>query len=189
MENINKGMLHRAFSCFIFNSEGKLLLQQRSDSKITFPGYWTNTCCSHPLHFDEEIEAENQIGVRRAVRRKLDNELGIKPEFVDIDAMQFMTRIHYIAPSDGIWGEHEMDYIMFLKADIPIVPNPEEVKAVRYVSQEELRQMMEQAAKGEIHLTPWFALISDSFIWKWWDALLNGTLSEHKDNEIHHMNC
>jgi isopentenyl-diphosphate delta-isomerase len=45
-----KGLLHRAFSVFLFNQDGKLLLQQRAPSKITFPGVWTNTCCSHPLH-------------------------------------------------------------------------------------------------------------------------------------------
>lgn len=63
MENINKDMLHRAFSVFLFNSEGKLLLQQRSATKITFPLYWTNTCCSHPLSFPEELEEENQMGM------------------------------------------------------------------------------------------------------------------------------
>ena len=50
MENLPQ-MLHRAFSCFIFSPDGKLLLQQRSDEKITFPGAWTNTCCSHPCNF------------------------------------------------------------------------------------------------------------------------------------------
>ncbi len=45
-----QGLLHRAFSVFLFNQDNKLLLQQRALSKITFPGVWTNTCCSHPLH-------------------------------------------------------------------------------------------------------------------------------------------
>lgn len=49
MENIEKGLLHRAFSVFIFNEQGELLLQQRATEKITFPDLWTNTCCSHPL--------------------------------------------------------------------------------------------------------------------------------------------
>lgn len=64
MENINKNMLHRAFSVFLFNSEGKLLLQKRSDTKITFPGYWTNTCCSHPLYNDDELPEEGQLGMK-----------------------------------------------------------------------------------------------------------------------------
>ncbi|KAG8982378.1 isopentenyl-diphosphate delta-isomerase idi1, partial [Tulasnella sp. 427] len=56
MENINKGLLHRAFSAFVFHPQsGKLLMQQRATEKITFPDMWTNTCCSHPLDdFEEE---------------------------------------------------------------------------------------------------------------------------------------
>lgn len=100
------GMLHRAFSVFIFNREEKLLLQQRSDAKITFPGErqkkehflhrpsltcraftcrcvfvhagcFTNTCCSHPLHTDSELEEKDALGVRRAAQRRLEAELGI----------------------------------------------------------------------------------------------------------------
>ena len=76
--NIEKGMLHRAFSVFLFNNKNELLLQQRSDAKITFPGRFTNTCCSHPLSFAEELDEKNCIGVRRAAQRKLEHELGIK---------------------------------------------------------------------------------------------------------------
>src|SRR5688572_25850433 len=64
-ENIRKGLLHRAFSVFLFNSEKKLLLQQRSDKKITFPLYWANTCCSHPLYTESELSEDNHIGVKR----------------------------------------------------------------------------------------------------------------------------
>jgi isopentenyl-diphosphate Delta-isomerase len=62
MKNINRGLLHRAFSVFLFNSENKLLLQQRAIEKITFPDRWTNTCCSHPLNTPLELEEEAQIG-------------------------------------------------------------------------------------------------------------------------------
>lgn len=63
MSNINKGLLHRAFSAFIFRpSDGRLLLQKRADEKITFPGMWTNTCCSHPLSIRAELVEENQAG-------------------------------------------------------------------------------------------------------------------------------
>ncbi len=83
--NIEKGMLHRAFSVFLFNQEGKLLLQQRATAKITFPECFTNTCCSHPLYRVEELAEEEEeeeggvsaVGVRRAARRKLEQELGI----------------------------------------------------------------------------------------------------------------
>ena len=61
MENIKTGMLHRAFSVFIF-TDGKLLLQQRADEKITFPGYFTNTCCSHPLNRPTEVIQDQHLG-------------------------------------------------------------------------------------------------------------------------------
>src|SRR3989338_9239239 len=78
MVNINKGLLHRAFSIFLFNTKGELLLQQRAEAKITFPSYWTNTVCSHPLYFETgdphspqpEMEEAAQLGVRTAARRK-----------------------------------------------------------------------------------------------------------------------
>ena len=75
-------MLHRAFSVFLFNTSGELLLQQRSDAKITFPGHFTNTCCSHPLNIAGELEDEDAVGVRRAAQRKLKHELGITAEQV-----------------------------------------------------------------------------------------------------------
>lgn len=112
MENINKGLLHRAFSAFVFRpSDGKLLMQQRASEKITFPDMWTNTCCSHPLDdFEEEKVEELQYGVKVAASRKLEHELGIPRTQTPIDQFQYLTRIHYLAPSQGLWGEHEGEY-------------------------------------------------------------------------------
>lgn len=110
MSNIDKGLLHRAFSVFLFNDKNELLLQQRASEKITFPDMWTNTCCSHPLMIPGETGSnltECIEGVKRAAQRKLDHELGIKKEQVPIEKFHFLTRIHYKAPSDGKWGEHE----------------------------------------------------------------------------------
>lgn len=116
MENINKGLLHRAFSAFVFRpSDAKLLLQQRASAKITFPDMWTNTCCSHPLDdFDEEKVEKDQHGVRVAASRKLEHELGIPKSQTPIDEFQYLTKIHYLAPSDGVWGEHESTGIIGL---------------------------------------------------------------------------
>jgi isopentenyl-diphosphate delta-isomerase len=107
MSNIRQGKLHRAFSLFLFDGD-KLLLQQRSAEKITFPSMWTNTCCSHPLFLDSE--RDSVPGVKRAVVRKLQHELGIPAEQVPLDSLLFLTRIHYLAPSNGEWGEHESKY-------------------------------------------------------------------------------
>lgn len=66
MTNIANGLLHRAFSVFLFRpSDGRLLLQRRADEKITFPGMWTNTCCSHPLSIKAELVEEGQAGESR----------------------------------------------------------------------------------------------------------------------------
>ena len=110
MYNIDRGLLHRAFSVFLFDSKNRLLLQQRATEKITFPDMWTNTCCSHPLGIPGETGselAESVMGVKRAAQRKLNHELGIKAAQVPISDFKFLTRIHYKAPSDGKWGEHE----------------------------------------------------------------------------------
>lgn len=110
MTNIDKGLLHRAFSVFLFNSKNELLTQQRATEKITFPDMWTNTCCSHPLGIPGETGSELPeavAGVKRAAQRKLEHELGIKAAQVPIENFKFLTRIHYKAPSDGKWGEHE----------------------------------------------------------------------------------
>ncbi|CAG8477400.1 7849_t:CDS:2 [Funneliformis caledonium] len=172
MENIKKGLLHRAFSVFLFDSENKLLLQQRASEKITFPDCWTNTCCSHPLNTPLELEEAAQIGVRRAAQRKLEHELGIKPEKVPLDDLVFLTRVHYLAPSDGLWGEHEIDYILFIRGNFTLndlAVNKNEVSAVEFLSPEELRQKFNNP--GNLKFTPWFKLICENFLFKWWQKL------------------
>ncbi|XP_069504108.1 isopentenyl-diphosphate Delta-isomerase 1-like [Ambystoma mexicanum] len=185
-ENINNGLLHRAFSVFLFNSENKLLLQQRSDAKITFPGCFTNTCCSHPLHNPVELEEHTAIGVRRAAQRRLKAELGIPMEQVMPDELHYLTRIHYKAQSDGIWGEHEIDYILFIQKNVMLDPDPNEIKSHCYVTKEELKELFEKAKNDEVKITPWFKLIAENFLYKWWDNLHN--LSPFEDHDkIHRM--
>ncbi|KAF7708953.1 isopentenyl-diphosphate Delta-isomerase 1 isoform X1 [Silurus meridionalis] len=184
--NISKGLLHRAFSVFLFNSDEKLLLQQRSDAKITFPGCFTNTCCSHPLYTPPELEEQDGIGVRRAAQRRLEAELGIPTHQVPPEDMTYLTRIHYKAESDGVWGEHEIDYILFLQRDVELQPDPNEVKSHCYVSKEELKELLEQAERGEVQITPWFSLIANTFLFTWWDNLQN--LKQFTDHQrIHRM--
>ncbi|KAF2283100.1 hypothetical protein GH714_043423 [Hevea brasiliensis] len=127
-ENILKGnSLHRAFSVFLFNSKYELLLQQRSATKVTFPLVWTNTCCSHPLYRESELIDEGALGVRNAAQRKLLDELGIPAEDVPVDQFTPLGRMLYKAPSDGKWGEHELDYLLFIVRDVNVNPNPDEV--------------------------------------------------------------
>ncbi|XP_039609507.1 isopentenyl-diphosphate Delta-isomerase 1 isoform X1 [Polypterus senegalus] len=171
--NISKGLLHRAFSVFLFNSEDKLLLQQRSDAKITFPGCFTNTCCSHPLHTTLELDEKDALGVRRAAQRRLKAELGIPLEQVPPEDLTYLTRVHYKAQSDGIWGEHEIDYILFAQKDVELNPDSNEIKSYCFVTKEELKEMLAKAKRGELKITPWFSLIADKFLFKWWDNLQN----------------
>lgn len=189
LKNINKGMLHRAFSVFLFNSEGKLLLQQRSDSKITFPGHFTNTCCSHPLYTEMELEKKNALGVKNAAQRRLHQELGIQPHEIDVSDLHYVTRIHYKSgnvPVDGVWGEHEIDYILVVKKDVSLHPNYAEIKSYEYLSQDELRKFVAEAESKGTLLTPWFRLIVDKFLYTWWNDLHD--LSAHTDHaHIHRL--
>ncbi|KEF55677.1 isopentenyl-diphosphate delta-isomerase [Exophiala aquamarina CBS 119918] len=193
MTNINQGLLHRAFSVFLFHPQTKkLLLQQRASEKITFPDMWTNTCCSHPLAHPAETGhgdlPSNIEGAKRAAVRKLDHELGIPASQVPIADFSFLTRIHYLAPSDGKWGEHEIDYILFIEADVDLKINENEVQATRWVSADELRQMFKDVESqtgidAALKYTPWFRLICEGMLFRWWDALVEGKLSAFTDEQ------
>lgn len=78
----DSGLLHRAFSVFLFNTKNELLLQQRSSSKITFPNQFTNSCCSHPRFNEAELDERDNVGIKVAAQRRLEFELGIRPEEV-----------------------------------------------------------------------------------------------------------
>ncbi|KAK6137829.1 hypothetical protein DH2020_028432 [Rehmannia glutinosa] len=189
MEKIeSENLLHRAFSVFLFNSKYELLLQQRSATKVTFPLVWTNTCCSHPLYRDSELIEENALGVRNAAQRKLLDELGIPAEDVPVDQFTPLGRMLYKAPSDGKWGEHELDYLLFIVRDVSVHPNPDEVADVKYVNQQQLKELLRKADAGEegLKLSPWFRLVVDNFLFKWWDHVEKGTLKEAADMKTIH---
>ncbi|XP_057471881.1 isopentenyl-diphosphate Delta-isomerase I-like [Actinidia eriantha] len=184
MEKIeSENLLHRAFSVFLFNTKYELLLQQRSARKVTFPLVWTNTCCSHPLYRESELIEENTLGVRNAAQRKLLDELGIPAEDVPVDQFTPLGRILYKAPSDGKWGEHELDYLLFIVRDVNVHPNPDEVADIKYVDRQQLKELLSKADAGEegLKLSPWFRLVVDNFLFKWWDHVEKGTLQEAAD--------
>lgn len=119
-----------------------------------------------------EREEKDHLGVRLAARRKLEHELGLAASTLpNLDRFRHLARVLYKAPSCGEWGEHEIDSILFLKGDFELQPNENEVQAVRFVTPEELRQLMLEAEKGEVLLTPWFRLICEHFLFEWWSQL------------------
>ncbi|GAB1318979.1 isopentenyl-diphosphate delta-isomerase idi1 [Madurella fahalii] len=187
MTNIDKGLLHRAFSVFLFNDKNELLLQQRASEKITFPDMWTNTCCSHPLNVSTETGSnlpDAVLGVKRAAQRKLEHELGIKTEQVPLDQFRFLTRIHYKAPSNGQWGEHEIDYILFIKANVDLDINKNEVQAIQYVLADDLKK---QFGNPSLKFTPWFKLICESMLFEWWQHLDSGLDKYENEQHIRRM--
>lgn len=137
--NIEKGFLHSGYSVIMFNSKEEMLITQRSDAKITFPGAWTNTLCSHP-HYDKPLEnqGDRRLGHMHAARRRLREELNINPDSYSVEDFVPITQIYYKAPLvGGVWGEHELGWVLMLRKDLPITPDPNEVKAIRWVTREE----------------------------------------------------
>lgn len=118
-----KGLLHRAFSVFIFNSKGELLLQQRADDKYHSGGLWTNTCCSHPRTGEK---------VSDAVHRRLQEEMGMTCE------LYFKFSFIYKKQFDNGLTEHELDHVYFGRSDELPKPNKEEVKDWKYLTLDEL---------------------------------------------------
>lgn len=138
--------LHRAFSIFIFNSKGELLLQQRAFSKYHSPGLWTNTCCSHPRD-GESLE--------QATARRLKEEMGMTCEMHEV-----FTFI-YKAPVGLGLIEHEFDHVFFGQSnDTPFI-NPEEVASWKYMNLEDIGEDMK--AHPELY-TEWFKISFDEII-------------------------
>ena len=182
------GALHRAFSVLLFNSDGKLLLQQRAHDKITFPSVWANSCCSHPLASQDEMEETDARGVKRAAIRKLDQELGISPTSLNIDDFHFVTKMRYSARMNAEWIEREIDHILLIKADVELNPNDNEVSAVKWVDSDELDAML-VADDSENIIAPWFRCIAARIMTPdWWEAAGDRNACEAlQDDLIHDM--
>jgi isopentenyl-diphosphate delta-isomerase len=123
MEAHEKGLLHRAFSIFIFNSKGEILLQKRSNKKYHSGGLWSNTCCSHPRPGEE---------LNRATSRRLMEEMGMSTTLFPTFSFQYKSNLDH----DMI--EHELDHVYVgYSNDIP-EPNKEEVEGYCYLLPETL---------------------------------------------------
>ena len=149
MEAHEKALLHRAFSVFIFNERGEMLLQQRALSKYHSGGLWTNACCSHPRPYETTTTA---------AKRRLKEEMG------------FVTDIHkvfdftYQASFDNGLTEYEFDHVFVGMYNGVIHANENEVAAYEYKSMQEIEK--ELLSKND-HYTAWFHIAFPK-VYAWW---------------------
>ena len=159
----NEGSRHRAFSVLIFDSEGRLLVQKRASEKITFPGVWANSCCSHPL--DLESEKDGPEGAITAAKRKLWQELGISQNETDKWTFHHVGRMEYACRWNEDWIEREIDHIMVVRADPTVDHNLNEISKVLWAEPDEVKKMMD--GNGKWHnqvIAPWFRLIWQHYV-------------------------
>jgi isopentenyl-diphosphate delta-isomerase len=148
LEAHEKGILHRAFSIFLFNSKGEMLIQQRALSKYHSPGLWTNACCSHPAPAETILDAG---------KRRLQEELGLST--VLVDAFKFEYRETF----DNALTEHELDHVLVGYTDDSPILNSDEAKDYRWVDLSDLP--VEISLNPEL-FTVWFKIILTEHIEK-----------------------
>lgn len=134
------GVLHRAFSLFVFNRRGELLIQQRDESKRLWPGFWANSCCSHP-----RVGESMQV----AAARRLEQELGLTAN------LEFIYKFEYSATFRGEGTEHELCSVFVGHTDTDPIINTTEIMAWRWIAPATLdREVRAEAEK----FTPWVQL-------------------------------
>ena len=146
------GILHRAFSIFIFNDRNELLLQRRSAEKPLWPDYWSNTCCSHPRAGESMSEAVN---------RRLAQELGIEC------SLTFLYKFKYHAQYGAVGAEHEYCWVYFGHYDGDIDVNEHEISGVRFV---DIASLQTEIAGSPKRFTPWLKME--------WEQISNNHLDE-----------
>lgn len=145
MEAHEKGVLHRAFSVFILNNAGDLMLQQRALHKYHSPGLWTNTCCSH------QRDGESNIA---AGQRRLYEEMGF------VTPLREVTSFIYKAPFDNGLTEHELDHIMIGQYNDEPIINTDEVADWKWMPIDAVRDDINQHPQN---YTVWFIIIFEQF--------------------------
>ncbi|GAB4334507.1 MAG: isopentenyl-diphosphate Delta-isomerase [Calditrichia bacterium] len=138
--HVGEGILHRAFSVFIFNRHGELLLQQRSALKPLWPLFWSNSCCSHPRK-GEDLEI--------ATQRRLKEELGFTTP------LKYLFKFQYQARFNEKGSENELCAVLIGKYDHDPVVNDNEIAAWRWISIDKMEEEMETHPE---QFTPWFKM-------------------------------
>jgi isopentenyl-diphosphate delta-isomerase len=145
MEAHEKAVLHRAFSVFVLNKKGELMLQQRAADKYHSPLLWTNTCCSHQRKGESNLEAG---------KRRLQEEMGFSCELKEL--FSFI----YKAPFDNGLTEHELDHVMIGHYEDAPVINREEVEDFKWMT---LSNVKNDIATNPSNYTAWFKIIFEKF--------------------------
>lgn len=140
LEAHQKGLLHRAFSVFVFNDKGELLLQQRAASKYHSPSLWTNTCCSHPRPNEDALQAAN---------RRLCEEMGFETE------LKLKGTFIYKANFDNGLTEHEFDYVFTGVSNLEPNINKDEVENFAWLSLDEIKTQLKSSPEK---FTVWFKI-------------------------------
>ena len=124
MQAHRDNLLHRAFSVFLFNKKGEMLLQQRASGKYHSGGLWTNTCCSHPRPGEDTLPA---------AQRRLQEEMGMTCALHEVFQFTYQARLE-----DDLY-EHELDHVFLGRTDETPQPDSQEVQAWRYITKSQLR--------------------------------------------------
>lgn len=145
IEAHEKALLHRAFSVFITNKQGEIMLQQRALNKYHSPGLWTNTCCSHQREGEQNLEAG---------KRRLMEEMGFETPLTHL-----FSFIYKADMGNGL-TEHELDHVMQGQYnDLPMI-NPEEVASWKWMSPNRIKEEIERDPES---YTAWFKIIFDKY--------------------------
>jgi len=145
LEAHQKGILHRAFSIFVFNDKNELMLQQRALNKYHSPGLWTNTCCSHQRDGETSLDAG---------KRRLEEEMGFTTP------LRATNSFIYKAPFDNGLTEHELDHVLVGNYNGNPKINQTEVASWKWMT---LEQVQKDIEINPDNYTVWFKIIFDKF--------------------------
>lgn len=149
------GVLHRAFSVFLFDAQRRLLIQRRAGEKRLWPGYWANSCCSHPRAGEAMAEA---------CKRRTFEELGTSP------GLEFVYKFRYQVGYGDLGSEHELCWVHIGRtAESEVRPNPSEIADWQFLAPDEVDALI---ADEHALVAPWFRMEWRELRRAYWDRVI-----------------